>query len=74
MAKRKESRTGAEDFYPDFDGHSEPSRSPIQGSKRARFIQVGTSAPVDFAPVSPNEKSGTADIGDAGEPGAGRRK
>lgn len=72
MARGRKPKTGAEDFYPDFDGHSEPSKNPVS-SRKAHFIQVGTAAPVTFDPVSPNQKSGTADIGDRGEEGSGRR-
>lgn len=72
MARKREHSTGAENFYPGFDGHAEPSKNPV-ASRKAGFVQVGTSAPVDFAPVSPNVKSGTADIGDRDEHGTGRR-
>jgi hypothetical protein len=64
MARAKENKSG---LVAD-NGHSEPSVSPVKVT-RGSFIQVGTSAAVDFTPVSPNSKSGTVDIDPKGPKG-----
>lgn len=73
MARKTLEHGDREEIYPGFDGHEEPSRVPMDFTEGTP-VQVGTAAPLDYEPISPNEKTGDVDIGDEEGGRRGRRK